>query len=168
MKTARTFAILSAALLACACSKAEEAPARATTETDAPVATAEAPAATSAAAEAGDFQLSPDGAAFIAALSPMELGQARLSCVEPLRTAKAWPKIWSPEMAAELASVEDFSRTKLLTSEPLNTLRIDQARAIMDAGPKFNANSQPTAEDIEGVGQCIQLAKHYAAEQAAG
>lgn len=154
-------AALTAALLVCACSKAEEAPA--TTEATAAPAAAEAPAP-----EAAAYTLPPEAAAFVAALSPMELGQARLSCVEPLRTAKSYPSIWSEEMAAELASVEDFSRTKLLTSEPLNTLTLDQARAIMNLGPQFNGHSKPTEEETKGVSQCIMLAKHYAAEQVAG
>ena len=159
MKLSTAVAVTSA-LLVCACSKADEAPATAEAEV-APV-PVEAPATSEPAA----YSLPPEAAAFVAALSPMELGQARLSCVEPLRTAKSYPSIWSGEMAAELASVEDFSRTKLLTSEPLNTLTQDQARTIMDLGPKFNGHSKPTEDEIKGVSQCIMLARHYAAEQA--
>lgn len=156
-----TLAAASVAVLLTACAKTEEAPAAEAEAAPVPV---EAPAI----AASTTAPLPPEAIAFIGTLSPMELGQARLSCVEPLRTAQAWPAIWSPEMAAKLASVENFSRTKLLTQPPLNALSIAEARVIMDAGPQFNANSKPTADEIEGVGQCLMLAQHYAAEQVAG
>lgn len=151
---------MGAAVALAACSKADEAPAAPEAEA-API-----PAAAEASSDPASV-LPPEAAAFVAALSPEELAQARLSCVEAIRTAKANPHIFDAELAEQLGQIDYLSRTKLLTQPPLNSLSIEQARAIMDMAPQFNPKSQPTVDEITGVRQCVMLVKHYEAEQAA-
>lgn len=160
MKTAFSILIaMGAAVTLAACSKAEEAPAA--TEAEVAPIPAEAPANDPASV------LPPEAAAFVATLSPEELAQARLSCVEAIRTAKANPHIFDAELAEQLGEIDYLSRTELLTKPPLNSLSIEQARAIMDLAPQFNAKSQPTVDETTGVRQCVMLVKHYEAEKAA-
>ena len=45
---------------------------------------------------------------------------------------------------------------------------LGKARAIMDSAPKFDGDSKLSAEDTEALKQCIQIAYHFAGEQAAG
>jgi len=71
------------------------------------------------------------------------------------------------ELAEQLGEIDYLSRTELLTKPPLNSLSIEQARAIMDLAPQFNAKSQPTVDETTGVRQCVMLVKHYEAEKAA-
>ena len=142
-----------------ACSKADDSSSAADAE-PAPI-----PVYDTANAATGDAALPPEALALIAALSPQELAMARLSCAEPLVSAQANPHIFDSDIAAELKTVKAFSRTKLLSEPPLNTLSLAEARAIMDASPTFTPVSQPSPEDIEGMRQCILLAKHYAGQQ---
>lgn len=151
-----TVVALAALTMTAACSKADEPPAN-----------AEVATAANEASPASANKLSPEALAFIAALTPEALGQARLSCVHPLDSAKANARIFPDEIAAQLASAPYIERSKLLASEPLKQLSLDQARAIMDQAPKFNPQSKPTDNEITGVQQCIMLAHHYAAELAA-
>lgn len=155
---ALTFVALATLSMTVACSKAEE-----------PAAPSEVvPTASEAApVSATANTLSPEALAFIATLTPEELAQARLSCVHPLDSAKANARIFPDEVAAQLASAPYIERSKLLASEPLKQLSLDQARSIMDQTPKFNPQSKPTDNEITGVQQCIMLAHHYAAELAA-
>lgn len=156
-------AITTATSLA-ACSKAEEAPAVETLEAS-PTEVTTATVADTAPVSDG---LSDEGRAFLATLSPLELGQARLSCIEPLRTATFWgTRILDAELAAALKAAPDMSRTAILSKPPMNNLSIDQARAIMDASPKFEGDRKPTADEITGLKQCLQLAHHFASEQGA-
>ena len=147
-------AVCAATTLA-ACSKAEEAPAA-------------APAATAEAATPVSDGLTPEARAFIATLTPMELGQARLSCIEPLRTATFWgTRVVDAELATALKAAPDMSRTAILSKAPMNSLTIDQARAIMDLGPQFDGSAKATEDEASGLKQCIQLAHHFAAEKGA-
>jgi hypothetical protein len=86
--------------------------------------------------------------------------------VEAIRTAKANPHIFDAELAEQLGEIDYLSRTELLTQPPLNSLSIEQARAIMDLAPQFNPKSKPTVDEITGVRQCVLLVKHYEAEKA--
>ena len=149
--------VMGAAVAVAACSQTDEAPAA---ETEAAPIPAVAPVSDPASV------LPPEAAAFVAALSPEELGQARLSCVEAIRTAKANPHIFDAELAEQLGEIDYLSRTELLTQPPLNSLSIEQARAIMDLAPQFNPKSKPTVDEITGVRQCVLLVKHYEAEKA--
>jgi len=104
--------------------------------------------------------------ALLAALSPKELGLARLSCVRPINSAKAVRGVFDAETTAELASIDYLSQTDIITS--IEGMTIADARAIMDASPDFKNGIPATGEQVAGVKQCIALARHYAAEKAAG
>ena len=153
-----------AILLAGACSSEDEtatAPAE-----PAPVAL-EAPSP-GAGTTADSFQLSAEDKALLEALSPDALGMARLSCINPLDSAKANKRLFDANLAAQLDATPAISQTKLLSRPPLNALSLQQARDIRDKGPTFAPNSPPpSASDITGLKQCIILAHHFAAELAA-
>lgn len=146
-------AALSASLILGACSEAEQADA-------APAETAEL-----ATVASGD-PLSPEANAFMATLSAEEIGMAYLSCVEPLRSAKAYTKNFDAALAAELDGVENFSLTDLLTSPALKAMSRDEAMTIVEASPKFAPAIKPSESDLAGLKQCVQLARHYHAEMA--
>ena len=152
-------AALAAATALAACSRADDT-SSATDAEPAPI-----PMLDPARGTTGDAALPPEALALISTLSPQELAMARLSCAGPLVSARANSHIFDSELAAELKSVKVFSRTELLAKPPLNTLSVAEARAIMDASPAFTPVSQPSPEEIEGMRQCVLLAKHYAGQQ---
>lgn len=164
-RTLSIIAAVSAATALAACSKAQDAPKAEV----AAVEIAEAPAAEPAVTVPANGGLSDAGRAFAASLPPEDLGKARLMCIEPLRTATFWAKhIADADLAAALKAAPSMSRAAILTKPPMNELSLDQARAIMDSAPKFDGDSQLTAEDTVALKQCIQIAYHFAEEQAAG
>ena len=149
--------------LSAACSKAEE-----------PEAAKAAPASSEAANTAANgptsttasFTLSDADKALIATLSPQELAMARLSCVEPVNSAKGSTNLFDAELAAQLKATPYMERTALIVS--IEGMTIPKAREIMDASVKFAPGGPaPTDDQITGLKQCILLANHYAAEQAA-
>lgn len=149
-----TVCALSALALA-ACSQAADTPAQAPAE-PAPV-PAEAPAAKTDVA----YTLDAASEAFIASLSPKELGAARLSCVRPLDSAKAATNLFDEEMAAQLKAAPSMSQTKLLTS--IEGMTMAEGRQILDLGPRFTPGGEkPSEDDIKGLKQCIGIAHHYA------
>lgn len=165
IRTLSMIAAVSAATTLAACSRDEEAPAA-----EAPAAVvAEAPAVAPAPSTPANGGLTDAGRAFAAALPPEALGQARLMCIEPMRTATFWAsRIADAELAAALKAAPAMSRTDILSKPPMNALTIDQARSLMDSAPKFTGDSKLTADDITALKQCIQLSYHLAEEQATG
>lgn len=118
-------------------------------------------------ADPAGFVLDDGSKAFLAMLSPEELGMARLSCIRPLMSGKVTTSLFDPELAAQVKNAPDISQTDIILS--VDGMTIPKAREIMDASPWFDlAGPAPTTEQVTALRQCVGIVHHYAAEKAGG
>lgn len=89
----------------------------------------------------------------------------RLGCVRPINSAKPTRGVFDDKMTAELTSIDYLSQIDIMRT--IEGMTVAKAREFVDSTPEFNNHSKPTAEELTSLRQCIVLARHFAAEQAA-
>lgn len=160
IKTLTIAALSSVIALSAACSKAE-APAKEAEAAPVPV---EAPAAVAADTSAAP-QMSDADNALLATLSPEEVSLVLLSCINPVNTAKSAKNLFDADIQAQLEATPTISQTKVMTRPGVSGMTLAQARQARDASPSFQPGGPaPTAEQVQGLKQCLVLTNHFKAE----